>query len=351
MQYARLWLLVFSLWAPSVWGIFPTEDWDRVPSVMQRGWDPAVLEKLQARLDEWPTTAFLIVENGRIVFSYGDITKVLPIADVRLACLNAIYGYHMAQQHFDLGATLGDLGVQETPPLTKAEKKVALGSLMESRHRIFRPAALDDHESDYLSPPDYAHLVWRYNTWGFNALASIFEKVTHEHVVHAFDEHIAESIQMEDFKGFRHASDVYSSHSEHRASTLSMSARDLARLGVLYANEGAWAGKQILPAKWVQRSTTAYSSPVNSIMDESEAGGFGWLWWVANRGVHFPGAVLPKGSYSARGEGGQYLVVIPAYQWVIVHLNNIYADPRVVTPTEFGEALAWVMRAKQPLMP
>lgn len=85
------------------------------------------------------------------------------------------------------------------------------------------------------------------------------------------------------------------------------SARDLARLGLLYLNDGAWRGERILPAGW--RDYVRTRGPAQP------AGGFGYgaTWWT------FPeDSGLPGDAIVARGNRGQYLVVIPSLELVIV---------------------------------
>ena len=84
-------------------------------------------------------------------------------------------------------------------------------------------------------------------------------------------------------------------------------ARDLARLGLLYLNDGLWNGERILPAGWgdyVRRHGPAQPA-------SGDGYGAGWWTFTAEDG-------LPADAYSANGNRGQYLVVIPSRQLVIV---------------------------------
>ncbi len=84
-------------------------------------------------------------------------------------------------------------------------------------------------------------------------------------------------------------------------------ARDLARLGLLYLNGGVWDGERILPPGWtdyVHRHSAA--QPAHGF-------GYGAGWWT------FPAdSGLPQDAIVARGNRGQNVVVIPSLQLVIV---------------------------------
>ncbi len=96
------------------------------------------------------------------------------------------------------------------------------------------------------------------------------------------------------------------------------SARDWARFGQLYLNDGMAGGRRILPAGWVARSTTAspgtgYGAGFfnNSLDGLVEAWGVPWGPMKA-----------PAGTYFARGFQGQITVVVPSEKLVVVRLAS-----------------------------
>ena len=84
-------------------------------------------------------------------------------------------------------------------------------------------------------------------------------------------------------------------------------ARDLARLGLLYQNDGMWQGQRLLPADW-RRFVTTPSGP-----QPDGAFGYGAGFWLLNKS-----AGIPSDAFGAFGNRGQYVVVIPSRQLVIV---------------------------------
>jgi CubicO group peptidase (beta-lactamase class C family) len=76
---------------------------------------------------------------------------------------------------------------------------------------------------------------------------------------------------------------------------------DLAKLALLYLQDGKWEGKQILPAGWVADSTRQY-------VQKPEGPGYGYLWTV------YP----ESGRYSALGMAGQQIHVYPSKNLIVV---------------------------------
>ncbi len=90
-------------------------------------------------------------------------------------------------------------------------------------------------------------------------------------------------------------------------------ARDWARFGLLYLQDGVWNGRRILPEGWVDYARTP--TPPSQ-------GEYGALWWL-NRGSgeHKEWEGAPDDAYAAEGHDGQYVVVIPSRNMVIVRLG------------------------------
>lgn len=84
-------------------------------------------------------------------------------------------------------------------------------------------------------------------------------------------------------------------------------ARDLARFGLLYQHDGVFAGKRLLPEGWV-----AYVTDASGPQPEGEFGYGATFWRMANS------AGVPADSFAAFGNRGQYVVVVPSRNVVIV---------------------------------
>ena len=100
--------------------------------------------------------------------------------------------------------------------------------------------------------------------------------------------------------------------SRDAASDLYLKPRDLARLAVLYERHGEWNGRQIVPAKWVERSIQSHVKDI-SLDDSTDNLGYGYQWWIYNDGSD-GGPVM----YGTWGWGGQFGLIVPSLQMVAV---------------------------------
>ncbi len=94
-------------------------------------------------------------------------------------------------------------------------------------------------------------------------------------------------------------------------------ARDLARLGQFWLQDGIWQGKRLLPAGWMRYMT----SPAGP--QPADGPGYGATMWLFG-----PGQGLPAGSYSAQGNRGQYVMIVPSERLVIVRRGEDPAGTR-----------------------
>lgn len=99
------------------------------------------------------------------------------------------------------------------------------------------------------------------------------------------------------------------------AGEIHVSARDTAKFGQLYLNDGNFEGQQIVPADWVNRSLQTYSEGAYDNIGRFQDIGYGYQWWSATVGDH------PVNF--AWGHGGQLIVLVPDLEMVVV----VTADP------------------------
>ncbi|MCJ8275011.1 MAG: beta-lactamase family protein [Psychrosphaera sp.] len=103
-------------------------------------------------------------------------------------------------------------------------------------------------------------------------------------------------------------------------SPFKLTSRQMAMFGQLYLNKGNWHGKQIVPVKWVEKSTSAIY-PLRKRWT-GQAHSYGYLWWVGTFTNKVSGQDVE--GYYAGGNGGQYIVVLPSLDMVVVFTGSNY---------------------------
>jgi CubicO group peptidase (beta-lactamase class C family) len=94
-------------------------------------------------------------------------------------------------------------------------------------------------------------------------------------------------------------------------------ARDWARLGNLYLQDGVWNGQRILPRGFVEFVSTP--APAWVADGRPIYGGFFWI-----NGDH--AIPIPKSAYYMAGAGGQFTMIIPSHDLVVVRLGHFKGD-------------------------
>jgi CubicO group peptidase (beta-lactamase class C family) len=89
---------------------------------------------------------------------------------------------------------------------------------------------------------------------------------------------------------------------------ISLDPYDMAKFGFLYLNEGQWDGEQIISAGWVRESSKPHTLTSNQHIQPY----YGYQWWV-NPDLDF---------YNAAGAGGNYIIVVPEKDMVVVFTGN-----------------------------
>jgi CubicO group peptidase (beta-lactamase class C family) len=267
------WLITAVLGGERLW---PSTHWAKAEAAAP-GWSTEKLLKAKEYTDGYAPTAVLIVQDGKIIASWGDIAHKVNVRSVRKSLLCALYGIGVAEGRIRLDETIGELGIDDRPPgLTEIEKQATVRDLLMSRSGIYHAAAYESPDAKAKRPPRGSHSpgsFWYYNNWDFNALGIIYQKLIDNNVFHGFNEKIAKPIGMEDFSA-EDGKFVFEASSDYPAYTFRLTARDLARFGWLFLNRGAWSGEQIIPAAWVDEATKPWSHtdiPVD----------YGYLWWVS----------------------------------------------------------------------
>ena len=276
--------------------------------------------------------------NGKILLEWGSTQQKGNMHSVRKSLLNALIGISVNENKIDLNASLEQLGIDDFGELTQQEKQAKVIDLLEARSGVYHAAAYETKGMQQARPARGSALPgekWYYNNWDFNVLGAIVERCDNRRIGESFHDQIATKIGMEDFTP-QDVSYYFDPSSRYPAYLFKMTARDMARFGLLYMRMGTWQGRQIVPGRWVEESTTGHASAGPGV-------DYGYLWWVAKG--HLLGNAMHAPAYRADGHGGQFIVVIPAYKLVIAHVSNFDQSHRD-SRRDFGHFLKLLLAAR-----
>jgi CubicO group peptidase (beta-lactamase class C family) len=323
--------------------IFPGKQWEKAASPDQAGWSAGKLKDADDFVRSLPVEAYLIVHRGVIIHEYGAIARASSIQSMRKSMLSVLMGMHADRGEVNLDKTLVELSIDDKEKLSAAEKQATVRHLLQGRSGIYHPAAAEPPPMQASRPPRGSYLPgehWNYNNWGFNALGEIFKRFTGKTVLESLRDDLAGPLQFEDFNFSSDAGFIYEKASDYPAYNMRLSARDLARVGLLMARDGRWKERRLVSEKWIAESTASYS-------DAGPGLGYGYMWWVGLGGAHY-GSPFPGKVFSATGVNGQRMVIDPVRDLVIVYKVNSEQDRSINAGRQFGQLLRHIMDAKLP---
>ncbi|MBT8321449.1 MAG: serine hydrolase, partial [Eudoraea sp.] len=112
----------------------------------------------------------------------------------------------------------------------------------------------------------------------------------------------------------------------HSGGGIFISAEDMARFGLLLLNNGKWRDSQLISKEWITEALTPSTPNPN----------YGYMWWLNQPGNrNWKG--LPKNIFYASGFGGNFIVICPDQDLVVV--------TRWLEPNKIGTFMAQVFSA------
>lgn len=110
---------------------------------------------------------------------------------------------------------------------------------------------------------------------------------------------------------------------------LNLRPRDMAKFGQLYLNGGVWEGRRVISKEWIGKSTSRHAT--SDLYGED----FGYLWRMIDRTME--GRTVR--SFEAWGNGGQFIMVFPSLDLVVVFTGENYGRfPEMEQPFELVDS-------------
>ncbi len=149
---------------------------------------------------------------------------------------------------------------------------------------------------------------FEYNTMLPHMMSAILTKVSGESTKNFTDKYLFDPLGIKSYQWAKSSDGYY-----HGGSDIFLTPRDMAKFGYLFLNKGKWNQQQIVSDEWIKEST---SQKVKIPDNVSYAMGlnYGYWWWIQEKG------------YMAWGAGGQYIIVRPDLDIVVVITANGFDD-------------------------
>jgi CubicO group peptidase (beta-lactamase class C family) len=303
------------------------------PPKLKDAIDRAFLEPDRHRLRR--TRAVVVVQDGRIVgerygAGFGEDTR-FPGWSMTKGVLSALIGVLVAEGRLVLKQR--ELLPEWKTPDPRAD--ITLEDMLRMRSGLRFSEVYEDLSSDVIEmlfnqddaaayaasrPLDAAPgTAWSYSSGTTNILSRIARTIVGEGEYPAWPRKaLFDRIGMTSAVAEPDASGTFVG-----SSFMLATARDWARFGQLYLQDGIWEGQRILPDGWVAFSTTP--------TPQSPDGLYGAHWWLKLKpeiGGGTPAAArIPADAYFAVGHEGQTLTIVPSRRLVAVRLGlSIYID-------------------------
>lgn len=286
----------------------------------------AITHAMEATADGKPayTRAVLVVYDGQIVGEH-----YAPGFDKHTMMLGWSVSKSLTSALIGMLVKEGKLNVDAPAPVPewRGTDKAAI----TLKHLLQQTSGLD-FEEDYSKPSEATNMLFKegdmaaytaqlplkhqpgtafyYSSGNSNLLSRIIRHTVGEQHYAAFP-----------YQALFHKLGMYSTLLEPDASGTFIgssysyaTARDFARFGLLYLNNGVWNGEQLLPAQWVQQSIQPSSADAQQQ--------YGYQFWLNGRSDGNPSQRIfpdaPADLFYASGYGGQHIYIIPSRKLVVV---------------------------------
>jgi CubicO group peptidase (beta-lactamase class C family) len=286
-------------------------------------------ESLEEYLDASGTTAFLVIHDDRLLyeryFDGYDESSIHTSFSMAKSFASALVGIAIDEGHIN---SVNEPITNYIPELLEKDERfesitirhlltMSSGIKYEEGGDLPRSEEADDTKTYYATdlrklalensriegkPGEY----FEYNNYNPLLVGMILERATGMSVSRYLQQKLWKPMGMEADGSW--SLDSTKNGFEKMESGVNARARDFARFGMLFAEEGNWEGRQLISRGWVEESTRSDTST-----DPSQD--YQYFWWVNT----------PEGEtchFSARGKYGQYIYVAPEKDLVIVRLGK-----------------------------
>jgi CubicO group peptidase (beta-lactamase class C family) len=295
--------------APKAQTVFPVPDW-QVDKPEAQQMSSEILEKVGKWLQENGSKTGLVVRHGKIVGEwYFDDAKAdsrYLVYSTSKSFSSTAAGLAIAAGKLKLDSKVGDFFPDAAPPQKRDITVRQLLSMTSGAHNdnaILNKTDLFSYVLSAQLPMDHAPgEKWDYNNSGLSLLGPVVHKATGQNIDQILNEQVFKKIGIpredwtwEDRDGM-----------PLPYSGLHITARSLARFGLLFLNKGSWRGNKLIAPEWVAQATHA-SQDLNKR--------YGFLWWNNSTDAW---SGVPEDAYAALGKFDNDMLIVPSLDLIVI---------------------------------
>ena len=300
----------------------PGDGW-QVSTPEEQGLDPTLVAELYYNADALERLyGLLVVKNGHLIaekyFNEGSVDQKARIQSATKSVTSALVGIALEQGCLSsveqkMLDSFPEVAGQITDPrkeqITIREMlQMRAGFPWEETHPALWEGLLSGHyvplieEFPLSADPG---TLFQYSNLTSNWLGIIVDRACGSHLKPYAEENLFSPMGVEpgewgtDWEGHNNG-----------CGDLHLTARDMAKFGLLYLNDGEYEGNQIILADWVRDSLRTYSEDAWDNIGRFRDIGYGYHWWSATADEH-------RVNF-AWGHGGQLIVLVDELDLVVV---------------------------------
>jgi CubicO group peptidase (beta-lactamase class C family) len=310
----------------------PGDDW-KVSTPEKQGLDPMLVAELYYNAAELETLyGLLVIKNGYLIaesyFNEGAVDRKDNRQSTTKSFISALVGIVLEQGYLSsVDQKMMDFFPEFAGQITDPRKEqITIREMLKMRSG-YPWEESDDALWEAFWPGDYMPLIvdfpltrdpgteFQYSNLTSHWLGVIVARASNSDLKSFAQEHLFSPIDGEVGYWQQDADGNYLGHAE-----IEVTARDMAKFGLLYLNDGVFDGKQVISAEWVHDSLASYTQNPSSGSPKEGPNfnrtGYGYQWWALQSGDHHYNAAL--------GHGGQVIAVLDELDLVVVAT----ADPQ-----------------------
>jgi CubicO group peptidase (beta-lactamase class C family) len=311
--------------------IFPDKEWEKATPESQGVDEILMLEALNYLISKSFNDGIeelMIIRNGRVIYEGDSTHKKHNIWSCTKSFTSTVLGLMIN----DGICHLGDQVYQYEPSMEANYKNVTFRHLttMTSGYNAigdsrWNEASLDWSQTPYEpgEPIFEPGIQFAYWDEAMMMKGRILTRILQQSMKSYLDERVMSKIGFGLWE-WHMEGDINGIPINNGCTNIVINARQMARFGHLFLNNGNWNGQQLVPASWVKMATVVQvpeSIPVADTDRKSAmgSGSYGFNWWVNGGLSAMPDA--PKNTYYASGLHHNVCFVIPEWDMVIVRMG------------------------------